>query len=278
MKVFISGDIEGVGGVATWEQARTKGSEYGRARQWMTEEINAAVEGALEGEATEIIVRDAHGAARNILWESLHPRARLISGWNPSTDMMLGIDDSFGLVFLIGYHPGASAPNGVLSHTFSSRILDIRLNSLPCNEAVFAALQAGVASVPVGLVSGQAELRDEIRPALPNCLFVTTKRGLAYQAALLEPLVEVRTGIRKAAQQAVERRLAGSGPEPFRPTPPLRLELELSTVEAASALDGVAGIERVSKGGCILVDDDAASLAKRFLHVLTVLYSVRDLP
>jgi len=152
------------------------------------------------------------------------------------------------------------------------------LNSLPCNEAVFAALQAGVASVPVGLVSGQAELRDEIQPALPNCLFVTTKRGLAYQAALLEPLVEVRTGIRKAAQQAVERRLAGSGPEPFRPTPPLRLELELSTVEAASALDGVAGIERVSKGGCILVDDDAASLAKRFLHVLTVLYSVRDLP
>jgi D-amino peptidase len=276
MKVFISADIEGIGGVATWDQAVTKRPDHERARQWMTEEVNTAVEGALEGGATEIIVRDAHGSARNILWDSLHPQARLISGWGPNTDMLLGLDESFGVAFLIGYHPGASAKRGVLSHAFTSRILDLRLNDLPCNEAVVGALEAGVVGVPIGLVSGQAELWDEIRHSLPQCTFAMTKRGYFYQAALLEPLAEVRTRIRNGAREAVAHAIAGTGPAPFRPEPPLRLAMELSTVEAAAAIEGMDGVERVSAGGCLLVDEDAGSLMRRLLTVLKILYGVRD--
>ena len=88
MKVFISADIEGIGGVALWDQARTSGPEHRRASEWMTAEVNAAIEGALEGGATEVVVRDAHGRAGNILWESLHGRAKLISGWSAKPDMM----------------------------------------------------------------------------------------------------------------------------------------------------------------------------------------------
>lgn len=278
MKVFISADIEGVGGVATWDQAGTKRPDHERARQWMTEEVNCAVEGALEGGATEVVVRDAHGSARNILWDSLHPQARLISGWGPNIDMLLGIDESFGTAFLIGYHPGASAKRGVLSHAYTSRILDLRLNDLPCNEGVIGAIAAGTAGVPVGLVSGQAELWEEIRHTLPHCEFVVTKHGYFWQAALLEPMPEVRNRIRGGAKKAVASAIAGNGPQPFRPDPPLRLAMALSTIEAAAAIEGVDGVERVSAGECQLVDEDGGSLIRRFLTVLKILYAVRDRP
>jgi len=276
MKIFISADIEGVGGVATWEQAGTKGADHKRACQWMTDEVNAAIEGALEGGATEIVVRDAHGAARNIQWESLHPRARLISGWGPTSDMMQGLDDSFGLVFLVGYHPGPANPAGVLAHSFTSRLTDSRLNGAPCNESVIAALQAGVYSVPIGLVTGQAELAEEIQPTIPDCVFVTTKHGLHHQAALLEPQATVRAGIKEGAREAVARQISGGGPEPYKPKPPIRLEFMLSTVEAAAALEGIEGIERVAPGTCVLTADDVETLVKRFFTTMTILYSVRD--
>ncbi len=277
MKVFISADIEGIGGIATWDQARTDGPDHARVRQWMTGDVNAAVEGAILGGADEVIVRDAHGRARNILWEALHPRARLLSGWDPRIDMVLGLDETFGLLLLLGYHPGPAVPAGVLSHTFSSRIIDLRLNDRPCNEAVIAGLQAGAHGVPVGLVTGQAELWEEIRSALPDCLFVASKRGFAYQAALLEPADDLRARIRDAARDAVARRLIGdSGPAPFRPEPPLRLEMELTTVEAALALEGIEGIERISAGGLLLTANDAPGLLRRFFTALQILYGVRD--
>lgn len=276
MKVFISADIEGIGGVATWDQARTDGPDHAHARRWMTGDVNAAVEGALAGGATEVLVRDAHGRARNILWEDLHPAARLLSGWDPDINMTSGLDPSFGLVLLIGYHPGPAVPRGVLSHTFTTRIRTLTLNGLPCNEAVVAALQAGTLGIPVGLVTGQAELQDEIRPALPHTGFVSVKQGVAYQSAILEPHVEVRRRITEGARDAVAARVSGKGAQPFRPDPPLTLALGLTTAEAALAVAALPGVERVAPADVTLTAETADELLSRFFRALTVLYSVRD--
>lgn len=278
MKLYISADIEGISGVATWDQARTDGADYARAREWMTDDVNAAIAGALDGGITEVVVRDAHAHARNIQWERLHPRARLISGWDSKIDMMLGCDSSFAVAFLIGYHPAAGVPGGVLSHCFTRRILDIRLNGNPCDEAVIAALEAGSNGVPIGLVTGQEELWPEIEPTMEETLFVATKKGLAYQAALLEPMAAVRQTIRDAAEEAAVRASRFKSPPPFAPEGPLKLELELATVEAAEAIDGIAGVERVSAGGCVVAGDDASTLLRRFFQCLQVLYSVKDTP
>lgn len=278
MKLFISADIEGIGGVATWEQAATGRPEHKRARQWMTDEVNVAIEGALAGGATEALVCDAHGAATNLLWEELHPKARLVTGWGTELDMMLGLDESFGTAFLIGYHPGASALRGVLAHCFTRRILDCRLNDLPCNEAVINALQAGSLGVAISLVTGQAELEEEIRPSLPDCGFVATKRGLFWQSAILDPREDVHRRIRGAARDAAAAAVAGTGPVPFRPDPPLRLDLTLASVEAAAAILGMEGIERTGPAQCRLGAESAKDLIRRFFHLLKVLYAVKDTP
>ena len=82
LKVLISADMEGVGGVSTWVvQAGSKGREYEKFRRLMTLEVNAAVAGAAEAGATEFIVGDSHGDGQNIDIELLDKRARLIRAW-----------------------------------------------------------------------------------------------------------------------------------------------------------------------------------------------------
>src|SRR5919198_469698 len=63
MKILISVDMEGISGVATrretatgWPPGAAKGNDYERARAWMTGDANAAIAGAFEGGATEIVV------------------------------------------------------------------------------------------------------------------------------------------------------------------------------------------------------------------------------
>ena len=119
MRILISADIEGISGVMSPEQTSPGSGEYERARLLMTREVNAAVEGALEGGATEIWVADGHGQYNNILLEELHPGACLVSGKPRLFGMMGGLDcGPWDGLFLIGYHARAGA-HGVLAHTIN---------------------------------------------------------------------------------------------------------------------------------------------------------------
>src|SRR5262249_35009768 len=123
LKVFISADMEGVGGVSTWSvQANAKGREYEKFRELMTKEVNAAVEGDFAAGATEVLVADSHGDAQNIDVELLDPRVRLIRAWPRALGMMQGIDASFGAAVFVGYHAAEGRPNAILSHSFSGTI------------------------------------------------------------------------------------------------------------------------------------------------------------
>lgn len=64
MKVCISVDIEGIAGIAHWDEALKEGANYAAFRELMTNEALAAIEGATAAGATEILVRDAHETAR----------------------------------------------------------------------------------------------------------------------------------------------------------------------------------------------------------------------
>ena len=86
MKVLISVDMEGISGVATrretatgWPAGAGKGNDYERARGWMTADANAAIAGACDAGATEILVADAHDGMLNLIWEDLDPRAELVN-------------------------------------------------------------------------------------------------------------------------------------------------------------------------------------------------------
>ncbi len=85
----------------------------------MTAETDAAIDGAVDSRATEILVNDAHGSMRNLIIEDLHAPAELISGRIKPMGMMEGIDEMFDAAIFIGVHARAAGYNGILTHTGS---------------------------------------------------------------------------------------------------------------------------------------------------------------
>ena len=275
MKVFISADMEGITGISSLKQISSSGAEYGTARHWMTDDVNAAVAGALEGGASEVVVRDAHGSAINILPDRLHPEARLVAGWSPTLDMLQGLDSSFGVTFFVGYHPGPPAAGGVLSHTYSMALIrEITINGISAGESLINALQAGVLGVPVGLLTGEKGLRDEIAPILGEALFVQTKTGFGWQSAMLKPMAECREQIRTAASAAVKRCLQGVGFPMYQPAPPVRARIDYHRAEACLASRLVPGVETIDARSILLAADTAEEWVRRFQLLGQVLYGM----
>ena len=121
MKIFISADIEGIAGVMRPEQCSPGHAEYQLARGLMEQEVNAAIDGAFAGGATEVVVADSHAQMTNLRAENIDARARLVQGKPRGLSMVEGLEQQpFDGLFFIGYHSAAGEP-GVLAHTINGR-------------------------------------------------------------------------------------------------------------------------------------------------------------
>jgi len=160
LKVYISADMEGIGGVSTGVQTGSQGREYEKFRRLMTEEVNAAIAGAFDAGASEVLVSDSHGDGQNIDVELLDKRARLIRAWPRPLGMMQGVDDSFGAVVFVGYHASEGQAAAIISHTFNGRTV-VKLNGVEVPEAGVSAAIAGDFGVPVVFVSGDQTIGEE---------------------------------------------------------------------------------------------------------------------
>ena len=153
-RIYISADMEGVVGAVTGEQLGPGGFEYERFRQFMTNEVNAAIDAARIAGATEFVVSDSHGNGQNLLIEQLPDDVTVIRSWPREHSMMAGIDDSFDGVIFLGYHSSTNNSRGVRAHTMSSaNITSVRLNGMTMTEGSINAAIAGQFGVPVIMVS-----------------------------------------------------------------------------------------------------------------------------
>jgi D-amino peptidase len=162
-KVYISVDLEGISGINGDDQTSAGAAEFGRARKLMAEDANAAIRGAFEGGATDVLVNDSHGGQRNLLPEDLDPRARLISHSFKRHGMMEGLDESFDAIIFVGYHAKADSPRGVFAHTGSGVVRDLQINGQSVGEGGMNALLARWYGVPVVVVTGD-DVAVELRP------------------------------------------------------------------------------------------------------------------
>ena len=234
MKILIAADMEGVTGVTTWEQVTPGHAEYDRFRRLMTQDVNAAVRGACDGGADEIIVADGHWHGSNILVEELDQRARLNSGSPSPFSMMQGIDESVDGVFFVGYHARSGSANAILDHTWSSRtVANIWLNELLTGEYGLNAALAGHFGVPVILASGDQTACGQMSDQLGEIETAVVKKASGRFAAecLAPPLTQEL--IYEAAMRAVERLSEGDGPDPFILDTPVRVMVEFSTSDMA---------------------------------------------
>lgn len=248
MKILIAADMEGVSGVVDWDQVNAEHNEYARYRRLMTAEVNAAIRGACDGGAEEVLVADGHGRKRNILIENLDPRARLQSGTPSPLGMVTGVDDGVDGAIFIGYHARAGTEMAILDHTWSSkRVANLWLNGELIGETGLNAALCGHFDAPVLMVSGDRAVCQEARDLLGEIETVAVKKATGRTAAsCLTPAV-AEEKIYEAARRAVTRLGGDGGPEVFRVSPPVTLTIEFpqsGMADAAAFLPGVVREER----------------------------------
>ncbi len=261
LKVFISVDMEGITGVVNWEDVSRTGKDYDYFRRIMTEEASAAVEGALAAGATEIVVRDSHGSARNILPGLLNKNARLIRDWSRGPKgMMEGIDESFDAVIFIGYHAKAGTPDALLEHTSSGNVTDFSINGTSMPEAGYNALIAGQYDVPVVFAAGDKALTEQVRALLGEVETVAVKEGIGGAALNLHPEVSqerIRAGVERALRNL-------SRYKPLKWSPPYTLVLKLKDEEAVYNGSFFPGARRTGDWELTYTSDDFLDIMYAF--------------
>ncbi len=258
LKVFISVDMEGISGVVSWDETGEKGPDYGLFRRLMTEEANAAIEGALEAGAAQIVVRDAHGSGRNILPDVLNAEAKLIREWSDGPlDMMEGIDKTFDAAIMIGYHARAGTPNAILKHTISGTIFDLKINGKAVPEAGLNAAIAGYFGVPVVLLSGDLAATQQAKELMPEISTVAVKEGIGKAGKMLHP-TKSRALIKAATADALKNLARYKA---FKPTAPITMEVTFTREDLAVKPSYYPGAKRTG-------DRSVAYTANDFLEVL----------
>lgn len=260
LKVFISVDMEGVSGLINWDETSQGGPDYPLFRKLMTEEANAAISGALDAGATEIVVRDAHDSARNILPDLLRPEARLIREWNGPLSMMEGIDKTFDAVVFIGYHARAGTPDAVLKHTMSLSLFDVILNGVRMPEGGWNAAIAGYYDVPVVFLSGDSAIGKQIREILGPIETVAVKDGIGKAASMIHPS-KAQEMIQKGVASALRNLKAY---KPYKPASPYKLEIVFNDENQALRASWIPGAVRTSERSVAFTSTDFMDIIKDF--------------
>jgi len=247
MKVFISADMEGIAGKVHWEFSKESDSgEWDRDRQIMSEHVKAAIEGAVEGGASEIVINDSHMSMRNLAIDRFDfEQVKVITGQPKPLCMMEGIDNTYSAAFLIGYHGMSGAHPGVLNHSFCPlSIREIKINGIPVGELGVNAGIAGYFNVPIALVAGDNVMAEEAQARMGDVEVAIIKEALNMTTAKCLPLKAANELIKQKSSSAVQR---CKDMKPLVYDTPTELEVDFFMTNMADAAALIPGSQR--KGG-----------------------------
>ena len=256
-KIFISVDLEGIGGVGTPAMTSAGGKDYEIARRLMTDEVNAVIAAIFEHGPATVLVNDSHGDMQNLLHTELDPRASYVQGAVKPVGMVQGLDSTFDAAIFLGYHSRAGTPNGFLAHTGTGSIKGLWLNDREVGEGELNAAYAGALGVPVLLASGDSAFVEQFAQSVRTEL-VTTKTAVTGQSAqLIHPTV-VRERLGAATKRALTRNTAA---EPLDVGTPVNVRIRFTDHTLVQLLEAIPGVKRVDG---YTVGFTAASMAEAY--------------
>jgi D-amino peptidase len=267
MKIYISADMEGVVGVVTNEQLGPQGFEYARFREFMTQEVNAAIEGAVAAGATQIVVSDSHGNGQNLLIEKLPKDILLVRSWPRPLMMMQGVDETFAGAIFIGYHSATTNSQGVRAHTISSaRLADVRLKGISMSEAGLNAAIAGHFNVPVIMISGDDVVVKETQALLGDVEGAVVKWASGFHSAkTMMPEASYQL-IREKVQKAVGRI---KDFKPYKLAAPIQLDVRFKNYRPSEVLSYLSIVERTDAHSIRFTGKDMIEVSKFLEFIVT---------
>ncbi len=266
IKIYISADMEGVVGVVTGDQLGPTGFEYQRFREFMTQEVNAAIEAAFAAGADEIVVSDSHGNGENLLIEKLPKNITVVRSWPRPLGMMQGIDDTFAGAIFLGYHASTTNPEGVRAHTLSSaNLADVKLNGVSVPEAGINAAIAGQFNVPVIMISGDDAAVKETTALLGDIEGAVVKWNYGFHSARTMMPEAAYDLIREKVKKAMGRI---STFKPYKLTTPIQLDVRFKNYRPAEVLSYLSTVKRTDAHSIRFQGKDMTEVLK-FLQFLT---------
>ncbi|WP_344793210.1 M55 family metallopeptidase [Frondihabitans peucedani] len=260
-------DMEGVAGVVDWDQCRPGSPSYALGCELLQDEVNAAIEGAIAGGATEIVLNDSHSRMANLDPRRIAGEAQYISGRHKPMYMMQGLDDTVDAIFFVGYHGSISGKSSTMSHTYNPEVFSgAKLNGEYVGESGINALVAEHYGVPIALVTGDIVTWEETEAFAGGGVNVVTKQSISRASAKnLHPTESCRL-IRAGAEEAVRRVAAGSVKTPGI-TRPATLDLELQTADMADVATWARRAERTGLREVRIEGDDLLDVFQAFVAV-----------
>ena len=244
LKLFISVDMEGIGGIGTGSMTSSGGKDYATGRRLMTEEVNTVVAAIFEREPNaDILVNDSHGDHQNLLHTDLDPRVTYIQGAIKPLGMVQGLDETFDGVIFLGYHAKAGDPDGFLAHTGTGSVKGLWLNDVEVGEGGMNAAFAGGRDVPVILAAGDSAATAELRHLLGTETVTTKTAETPASARLIHP-DRVRSMLRDGVARALAR-LDRGGFEPLDVGEPVRIRMRFASTTHVDILQSIPGLSKL---------------------------------
>jgi len=241
MKIYIMTDMEGISGVRNEAQTEPGTPAFEAARPLLCADVNAAIAGAFDGGAKEVLVNDGHGGGASFLLDRMDSRARYERP-DSGRNYLPGLDETFGGVFIVGAHAMAGTLNAFLDHTQSSTTwFNYYINNRKCGEIGQVGAIAGHYGVPVLLVTGDVKACAEARDFFGDIDTVAVKEAIGRSFARCIHPEKTADMIRKAAKRAMGR--VGKI-KPWTLKLPIEIKLEVTRSNYADNLAKNEGVER----------------------------------
>ncbi len=241
VKIFISVDMEGIGGIGTAQMTTSNGKDYDTGRKLMTDEVNAVVKAIFQAGPAVVVVNDSHGDMQNLLHTELDPRVEYIQSNIKPLGMVQNLDESFDGIIFIGYHAMAGATNGFLAHTGSGNVKGLWLNGTEVGEGGLNAFYAGSKDVPVLLASGDKTFVDEMVKLVPARTVVTKEAIGSSAAKLLHPDVVIKS----LQEQTLAALKDIKNAKPLSVKQPVEFLLKVDIPTRADVAMGIPGMKRI---------------------------------
>lgn len=262
MKLYISVDMEGLAGIAHWKDET---EERERFRKAMNQQVEWVLDGIAASnrnkEITKIVIADSHGGGENLSYDLLSEkddRVWLVSGSPRPQYMMPAMDDSFDLVFFVGYHAGAGERSASMDHTYSgASIQNVFINDKLMNESTINAAYAGIVNkAPVGLVIGDSALEKQLidDKMMPWVEYVCTKESLARFAAVYKPKAQLKAETIAAVVKVLDSDYTKIPLYTFEA--PYRCRIDLPSASKCDVIQQMPGVERIGGRSLQMVNDD----------------------
>jgi D-amino peptidase len=241
-KIFISVDMEGIGGIGTPAMTSGNGKDYAIGRRLMTDEVNTVAAAIFEAGPAEVLVNDSHGDMQNLLSTELDPRVSYIQGAVKPFGMVQGLDSTFDAAIFIGYHARAGTAKAFIAHTGTGAVKGLWLGDMEAGEGDLNAAYAGSLGVPVIMAAGDSAFAAQFSRTVPTAEMVATKVAETPESArLLHPTV-VKERLSAATKRALGRM---SSAKPLRITTPVRVRLRLSDITVTQLMEAIPGVKQV---------------------------------